>query len=444
MGVYWIAVGLAAAGCGNDMPANMVDVFTEAEWKVVQQFGPLPALPPDTTNKYADNLMAAKFGQRLFFEKGYAGALTVGNDGTNGSLGMVGDKGKVACASCHDGTAYYVDTRSMPNNVSLGVKYTNRNAPSLVNVGFYKWYSWGGKEDSLWYQGANGPESAVNFGSTRLDEVHVVYNKYKSDYEALFGPMPSALDPNAPDASRFPPSGKPKASAADPDGPWEMMMPADQQAVNLIMANVGKSLEAYERQIVSRNAPIDKYIAGDYAALTPGAKRGLKLFIGKAACVGCHTGPILSDNDFHNTGVAQNVGPHVPMSDNGRYDEIPKTLANTWNSAGMFSDDASFGMMKLAGLAQTDNLKGAFRTKALRHVGKTAPYCHNGSFATVTDVVKNYNMGGGASGFAGTKDPKIVPLNLSDGEIADLVEFLETALTGDPPPAELAMDTSAP
>jgi len=59
------------------------------------------------------------------------------------------------------------------------VKWTSRNAPSLVNVAFYTWMSWGGKEDSLWYQGANGSESPANFGGNRLQFVHLLYAKYK-------------------------------------------------------------------------------------------------------------------------------------------------------------------------------------------------------------------------------------------------------------------------
>jgi len=446
--------GLAA--CGGD---NTVDGFTLPEWAVIKKFGPLGAPPPNTTNKYADDANAAKFGQRLFFEKSYAGALTIGSDGMNGSPGNVGDTGKIGCVSCHDPNGWYIDTRSMPNNVSIGAKYTKRNAPSLVNAVYYKWYSWDGKEDSPWYQGANGPESAVNFGSGRLQWAHMVYAKYKDDYNALF---PTPLDPGldaslnpagcTPPACRFPPAGKPNPSMP---GVWEMMAPADQQIVNTIMANCGKSLEAYERLLVSKNAPIDKYIqarldgeagkTSDFSVMSQSAKNGLKLFIGKAGCAACHQGQTFTDlDDFYNTGVPQNAGPNVPMSDNGRNDAIPLTLANTFNTQGAFSDDPAAGMMKLAGLAQDPKFIGAFRIKSLRHVGKTAPYFHNGSMATLEDVVAFYNQGGGAMGFAGTKDPRIVPLNLTAQEQSDLVAFLRDGLQGEPPDPALGVDTSAP
>ena len=160
--------------------------------------------------------MAATFGQRLFFEKSYSGAIIVGDDGTNGGNGAVGETGKVGCVSCHDPTNWYIDTRSQPGNVSLGVNYTVHNAPSLVNAAYYKWLTWPGKMDSPWCQGANAPETPTDAGSSRLAYAHMVYAKYKSDYNALFPvPLDPALDPAAADASRFPATGN---AEVEPDG----------------------------------------------------------------------------------------------------------------------------------------------------------------------------------------------------------------------------------
>jgi len=426
-----------AIGC---VPGTeMVDAFTSEEFDQIRKLGPLGEVPPSPTNRYADDPAAATFGHRLFFEKSYSHALTISDP----ALGVVGDKGKISCASCHDPNGYYSDTRSRPNATSLGVTWTFRNAPTLVNTAYYQWASWGGKEDTLWYQGANGCESAVNFGGNRLEYAHMVYRKYRADYEAIFPvPLDPALDPAAPDAARFPPQGKPKSSATAPDGPWEMMTANDRGIINQIMANAGKAIEAYERQLVSRNAPIDRYIAGDYTVLSPAAKRGLRLFIGKAACVDCHSGPAFADQDFHNTGVPE-VGANLPRTDNGRFDDLPKTLANTFNTAGKYSDDPAAGMAKLGGLVVTDDLKGKFRTAMLRQVARTGPYMHTGSLETLEEVVQFYNWGGGESGFAGSKSPAMAPLLLTNGEQADLVEFL-SSLTGEPPPADLGTDTAIP
>src|SRR6266545_1539423 len=137
-------------GC---MPGDdRVDVFTGEEFDLIKQFRLVDAPPANSTNMYADDPAAAAFGQRIFFEKGYAQKLTIPGSG----LGNVGDAGKVACASCHDPATYYTDTRSRPGATSLGIAWTLRNAPTLVNATYYEWGSWGGKDDSPWFQGANG------------------------------------------------------------------------------------------------------------------------------------------------------------------------------------------------------------------------------------------------------------------------------------------------
>jgi cytochrome c peroxidase len=433
-----------AGGCSED-PGRVADAddFTPAEWKKLRTLGPLGLPPPDPTNRFADDDRAAALGQRIFFEASYSGPLTVGDDGENGSLGSVGDKGKVACASCHQPESWFIDHRSNPNATSLGAAWTPRNSPSLVNVAFYSWFGWGGKQDSLWMQGATSHESKDNTAGNRLQYVHIIFNKYRQDYNAIFPvPLDPALDALAADASRFPASSKPKSSPSDPDGPWERMAEADRVLVNTIISNLGKALQAYERRLISGNSPLDRYISGDSGALSPAAKRGLRLFIGKAACITCHAGIGFSDNSFYNTGVPQALGQHVPESDNGRYDDLPKVLTGTFNGASRYSDAPAIGMEKLSAHALTEPLRGCFRTKSLRNAAVTGPYLHNGSLRTLAEVVHFYNLGGGQSGYAGTKDARMVPLNLGSGDEADLVEFLK-ALTGEPVPAALTVDTSA-
>ena len=440
-----VAATVALTGCMSD---STVDAFTSEQFDLIKQFHLVDGPPPNSTNKYADNDAAAAFGQQLFFEKSYAGPLTLADS----VLGKVGDTGKIACASCHDVTRYWTDTRSRPNNMSLGVKWTTRNAPSLTNIAYYEWHSWGGKEDTLWYQGANGCESAVNFGGNRNQYVHMIYAKYRTQYNTVFQTtLDPALDPTpvsaggTGDLTRFPLNAAPGTAGTPLDTTWKGMAAADQDIVNTVLANVGKALEAYERKLVSRNAPIDKYIEGTYTALSPAAKRGAALFIGKAACIDCHSGPLMTDNKFHNTGVPQ-AGINAPASDNGRFDDLAKTLTNTFTGAGKYSDDPTSGMAKLVNAAPmnkvTDDMKGMFRTGMLRQIEMTGPYMHTGSLETLEDVVRFYNWGGGDANFAGVKSPAMVPLLLTDNEQADLVAFLH-ALTGDPPSADLAKDTSS-
>jgi cytochrome c peroxidase len=421
-------------GCGTD--EELVDgLFTAAEWEKVQTLSPLPDAPHDTTNRYADDPAAAALGQRLFFEKGYSGPLAVGDDGSNGGLGAVGEEGKVACASCHHGP-WFIDQRSNPNNASLGANWIPRNANTLVNAVHYEpWVENDGLSDSFWSDALVDPEFSIAMDGSRLKLAHVVYDKYRDEYDALFDPnLDPALDPNSTDSARFPAEGKP----GDPD--WEAMTPADQELVTTIFVNFGKAVGAYLRLLISRDAPFDRYVAGDNAALGESAKRGLKLFVGKAACVACHDGPHFSDDDFHVNGLAAD-GPHINPEETGREAAIPLLLANPFNSDGVHSDDRSTG--RLEGLAPTDEARGKWRTKGLRSVAQTAPYMHTGQFATLREVVEFYNDGGHQAQLVGVKDEKVKPLNLTAQEIDDLVAFLE-ALTGEPVPEALQQDTSAP
>lgn len=420
------------------------DGFTDAEWATIKTLGPLPAVPKDPTNQYADNASAAKLGQMLFFDKSYSGALVVGDDGANGGLGAATETGKVACASCHVGAAL-IDTRSKPGNVSLGTDHGTRNALAVVNSSFYPWTNWGGRFDSQWSLPPAVAENAKIMASTRLAIAHLMWNKYKTEYEAIFGALDPALDANAADAARFPAKGKPKASAGDPDGPWELMTAGDRTIVNRIFANYGKAIQAYQRKLVSGNAALDKYIAGDRTALSDSAKRGLHLFIGTAGCVQCHSGPTLSDGAFHALVVPQ-TGPKVPAVDLGRHQDVPTLLASPFNTSGAFSDDTTTG--KLTGLAQNDTQRGQFRTPSLRNVALTAPYMHSGQHATLAEVIVFYSAGGGTpdagadGGDAGvpvTKDALMKPFGLVGTDALDLEAFMK-ALTGDPLPAPLTVD----
>jgi cytochrome c peroxidase len=420
-----VLAGAVGCGGGEELYDGM---FTSAEVAKLQALGPLPSLQPDTTNQYADDPAAAALGQRFFFEKGYSGAIVVGDDGENGGLGSAGETGKISCRSCHL-EEWFVDTRSRPNGTSLGLDWFFRNSPSMINVAYYReQFGWSGFNDALWAKNLIPAEFVM--GMDRSQVAHFLYQKYKDDYEAVFdAPMPAELDPDHPEAARFPATGTPLA----PDGPWMDMTPADR----------GKAIEAYQRLLISVGSPFDRYADGDTSAMTSAAKRGLKLFIGKAGCDACHSGPTLTDEEYHNTAVPQS-GEHVlqaPDFDPGRFAGIDVYLASDFNTHGPYNDDPSID--RTVGVAATDSLVGAFRTKSLHNVGMTAPYMHTGGLATLKDVVEFYNQGGAESQFAGARDELMQPLNLTDAEMDDLVAFLES-LTGEPVPAELLVDTSNP
>lgn len=426
--------------CGASQLSGGTDGFSAEEWELVLELQPLATAPPHNPfNEHANDPAVAAIGHKLFFDPEFSSAIKV-----EGPSGEVGQPGLVACSTCHDPNAYFADPRPT-GGMSHGTAYTERNTPSLVNSVYFEWFNWGGRADSLAAQGGGTLETSTNAASSRLFVAHVIYAKYKDEYESLFGPLDPALDPAAPDAARFPPSGRAKASADAPDGPWELMTGDDRAIVNQIMANIGKAFEAYERNLIGGSSPFSRYIAGeDTPGFSAAARRGLALFIGKAACNDCHRGAVLSDNEFHNVGVPQAVGEHTPLVDEGRFEDIPALLRSSWNSVGRYSADPAAGEAKLAGLvAEDESTRGKFRTAALLNVAETAPYFHNGSAATLEDVVRHYNQGGGPSeSFAGEPSPRLRPLGLTEQELRDLVEFLRS-LTGEPVPEQWRVDPFA-
>ena len=409
---------LTALGCDTAAsPDGGDEVLTTDELTLAHGFSPLPAVPADPTNAFADDARAAVLGQRLYFDSSYSGALAV-----DGGLGAAGERGKVACVSCHSSRSG-ADDRN-PNHVSLGTDFGTRNALASVNSSFNAWTNWGGRFDSQWSLPLAVAENAKIMAGTRLGVAHLLWTKYRADYDAIFPvPLDAALDPNATDAARFPSSGKPKAAMGDPDGPWELMTATDRATVNRIYANYGKAIAAYLRKLVSRDAPFDHFVAGDANAINASAKRGFRLFTGKAKCGTCHSGPAFSDDKFHALGVPQ-TGDKVPATDLGRFQDVPGLLASPFNTAGAYSDAPDAG--KLTGLAQNDSQRGAFRTSGLRGLGGSAPYMHSGQFKTLVEVVAFYDQGGGSVPDGGTLDANLAPLNLTQQEKDDLVAFLST------------------
>jgi cytochrome c peroxidase len=400
---------------------------------------PFPStLPPDPTNRFADNANAATLGQKLFFEKAVSGPLAVASDGSNGGLGLVGDVGKISCASCHIGAALD-DRRSNPNNVSLGANFLTRNALPLVNASFYTWTNWAGRFSTQWELPIGVLENARNMNGDRLRLAHVVFSKYRVAYEALAGAaLPDALGT---DTVRFPATGKPKAAGAA-DGPWEMMTADDQLVVNTIFVNYAKFIEAYMRKLVSGGSRYDRYATGDSAALTASEVKGLGIFFGKGNCASCHGGPLFTDNKFHNLGLPQ-FGPNVPATDLGRLADVPPLVASAFSSAGIFSDDRTTG--RLDGLTATppEEWRGQFRTPSLRNVAASAPFMHAGQIQTLEGVVAFYNHVADTAAAVGTRDPLLQNLGLTLQEQFDLVAFLGT-LTSAPLPSALLVDTSEP
>jgi cytochrome c peroxidase len=220
--------------------------------------------------------------------------------------------------------------------------------------------------------------------------------------------------------------------------PWhpELAQPVDQSAPRNAERFSGACLVAAALLECVRDAlPLDtlQFAASARQDVFAAAVRGSLLFVGKAKCTLCHSGPTLTDNEFHNLG---GLG-----TDDGRFTDAGALKASALNIDGAFSDKKDTGRLASLSNPMTDLATHlAFRTPSLREVNDTAPYMHAGQLQTLEAVVSFYNAGGGelpASSPAGTtKDPLLSPLSLSATEQADLVAFLKT-LSGDPVPSSL-------
>lgn len=154
---------------------------------------------------------------------------------------------------------------------------------------------------------------------------------------------------------------------------------------------LSRALASYLRTILSGDAPVDRYATGDREALSAQAVQGLRIFRGKGNCTACHAGPTYTDERFHNTGVGWRDGR---LSDPGRF----------------------------AVSGKVEEL-GAFKTPTLREIAWTAPYMHDGSLATLSDVVEFFDRGGNPNPYL---DRKLRPLRLSAEEKQALVLFLQS------------------
>jgi cytochrome c peroxidase len=434
-------VDAGASDAAGEAPDDVPPQFTQAELATLATLSPatLPAPGPDVSNRFADNPQAAQLGQKLFFETAFSGALLEGDDdGSPSTLGVKGQTGKVACAGCHVPSAGYLDDRSLGKQISLAAGWGRRRAPSLLDVGQAKVLMWDGRHDALYNQPFGPIESPVEMNSSRLFVAEQLYALYRSDYEAVFGPMPP-LD----DTTRFPALSatmtgcQPSTADTAPtcngsehglpgDGAeYDGMASADQKAVTQVVVNMGKALGAYERLLACGPSRFDQWIQGQASALSASEQRGAQIFIGRGQCSGCHSGPYLSDQKFHNVGL-QPVAVAVTFidaNDPGAFAGLSAAITDPLNVKGPFSDGDDDRLPASVDMT----LLGAFRTPTLRCASERPSFMHTGQLATLGQVVAFFTRGGDAFGYEGTRE--ISPLSLSAQDQSDLVAFL-AALQG--------------
>ena len=400
-----LALGVAAAA----LPRGEGVEFTDAEVRRLVQHTGLGAPPPDPTNAWADDERAARLGQRLFFDA------------------RLSSNGRLSCASCHDAALGLADGKPLAE----GLGTTSRHAPSLWNTAFQRWYFWDGRVDTLWGQAVQPLENPLELGSSRtaLARRVALDDALRGEYEAVFGALPDALDADSlPEQAR----PVPEDPRHDHARAWAALAPERRAAVEAVAVRALKAIAAYERRLVSARAPFDVFAEGlrdgdaaKVAALSASAQRGAKLFVGRGRCRTCHSGPNFSDGEFHDIGIAPLGGGRA--TDSGRFGGLERLLADPFNSASAHSDDPQGEKARaLASLVVGPQSWGEYKTPSLRNVARTAPYMHQGQLATLEDVVHFYSTLEGMLPAGHHAESILLPLDLDEGERADLLAFLRS------------------
>ena len=348
----------------KDEPGDSSVEPVSAALDLSDQFPELAVLPEVPVP--ADNpITAAKseLGRLLFFDNRISGDL-----GTS-------------CASCHDPRLGWGDGQAVSRGYA-GAQHW-RNSQTLVNSAFYTKLFWAGEVPSLEAQAKSAATGnlAGNADQPMVEERLMQMPEYLAMFKEAFG--------------------------------------VDRPSFTHVL----KAIATFERaELVSRDNLFDQYLAGDEDALSDDAKLGLALFKGKAGCIQCHNGALMSDEDYHYLDLPQNEVFHTdPLRQVAlRYQHYIRGVPeDVYRSA-----DRDLGLYYTT---KSPEDKGRFRTPSLRYLEYTAPYMHNGVFSEIEEVIEYYNNGGGDDP---KQSPLIKPLNLTDDEKFALTEFLYS-LSGD-------------
>lgn len=299
-----------------------------------------------------------ELGKKLFFDRRLSG------DGT------------MSCAVCHDPRTGFSDEQDISQHYPTTKNW--RNSPTLINAGFSKFFFHDGRASSLEEQALFPIMSSfeMNQNLDYIEEEIREVPEYRKAFSNVFGDEDTSRD------------------------------------------RITMALAAFQRTLVSRNSPLDKYLNGDEGALSPETKAGLEVFKGKGECIECHHGVNLSDDDFHALGVPENPklvnDPRIAITM-----RFVGKVSGFENYKYLAEDPGRFLVTK-----DPEDWK-AFKTPTLRELSRTAPYMHNGVFATLDEVIDFFDRGGGP----GNKE--LEPLGLTADEKKALKAFLEDALTGD-------------
>jgi cytochrome c peroxidase len=319
------------------------------------------AMPPD--NPQTPEKIA--LGEKLFFD------------------GRLSANGTVACASCHDPRLAFTDGR--PTSVGIHSRLGQRNAPTVLNAMYNILQFWDGRAPTLETQAALPIVNPVEMGQPTLDSAVArvaAVPEYRDRFRRVFGRQPNGLD-------------------------------------------LVRAIASYERSQISFDSPFDHYIAGDSNAIDASAKHGWVLFRTTGRCNKCHQftdttsrPTTFNDTSFHNIGVLI-IRHRVVALARKAEQEISKGDTIAVDQAAILTPMSALGRYLVT---RNDSDMASFKSPDLRNVMVTAPYFHDGSFATLWDVMDHYNKGDGI------QDPwldvDIQPLALQEKDIDDLVALM--------------------
>lgn len=371
----WRLGGAFAAMCVIMAPvmADPAVDFSPEERARIAAHGPWP-LPwaGDPSNRASGNPAAIYLGQRLFFEP------------------RLSANHKLACASCHKPARGFQDGRKL----ARGLAHGKRNTPGLLNVRHQRWFGWDGGHDNLWSASLRPILDSGEMGgsATRSARLLKASPVLECHYREAFG-KPSAAD--------------------DPE----------------LLVNIAKAIAAWQETLVSPPTSFDRFRealarndAISAAEYPEAAQRGLKLFLGPGQCATCHAGPLFSNGEFGDIGIPFFVKPEGV--DPGRQGGIKRVLANPYNLLGKYSDDPSRDTATGTRYLRPEHRNfGEFKVPSLRNLSLTAPYMHNGSLATLRDVVRHYSELD-EDRLHSDGERILRPLNLTVDQIDDLIAFL--------------------
>ena len=291
----------------------------------------------------------------------------------------------VACATCHEPGKAFVDQKPFPDGVAAPKERPQRNSPTVVNAMFNATQFWDGRAPTLEEQAKLPILNPIEMGQKSPDDVVAKVRRipeYSAAFPKVFGHEATYDD-------------------------------------------IAAAIATFERTQYAGDAPFDRYVAGNEKAVDAAAKRGWLLFNGKGRCSDCHAfstvSPLFSDQRFHNIGIAAHKTDFIDLARKaagmvrgGDLKQVNELAIQTH-----FSELGRFLVTKQA------NDIGAFKTPGLRYVAVTAPYMHDGSLATLWDVMDHYNKGGVPNP---NLDGGMQRLGLTEAEIDDMVAFMQ-ALT---------------